>query len=74
MKFLSHPRVETRISHMAKNRNCAVSLVRNICLTYFDFPVMSLDIPIQPFVLNFSDTIIFNSILKIFDKFLSSER
>ena len=30
MKFLSHPRVETRISHMAKNRNCAVSLVRKI--------------------------------------------
>ena len=30
MKFLSHPRVETRISHTAKNRNCAVSLVRNI--------------------------------------------
>jgi hypothetical protein len=30
VKFLSHPRVETRISHTAKNRNCAVSLVRNI--------------------------------------------
>ena len=30
MRFLSHPRVETRISHTAKNRNCAVSLVRNI--------------------------------------------
>ena len=29
MKFLSHPRVETRISHTAKNRNCTVSLVRN---------------------------------------------
>ena len=29
MKFLSHSRVETRISHTAKNRNCAVSLVRN---------------------------------------------
>jgi hypothetical protein len=28
VKFLSHPRVETRISHTAKNRNCAVSLVR----------------------------------------------
>jgi hypothetical protein len=30
MKFLSHPWVETRIYHTAKNRNCAVSLVRNI--------------------------------------------
>jgi len=29
VKFLSHPGVETRISHTAKNRNCAVSLVRN---------------------------------------------
>jgi len=29
VKFLSHPRVETRISHTAKNRSCAVSLVRN---------------------------------------------
>jgi hypothetical protein len=28
VKFLSHPRVETRISHTAKNSNCAVSLVR----------------------------------------------
>jgi len=28
VKFLSHPRVETRLSHTAKNRNCAVSLVR----------------------------------------------
>ena len=32
MKFLSHPRVKTRISHTAKNRNCAVSLVRNVIL------------------------------------------
>ena len=28
VKFLFHPRVETRISHTAKNMNCAVSLVR----------------------------------------------
>jgi hypothetical protein len=28
VKLLSHPLVETRISHTAENRNCAVSLVR----------------------------------------------
>jgi len=33
VKFLSHPRVETRISHTAKNRICAVSLVRKGCPT-----------------------------------------
>jgi len=31
VKFLFHPPVETRICHTAKNRNCAVSLVRKKC-------------------------------------------
>ena len=33
VKFLSHPRVETRIYHTAKDRKCAVSLVRKELLT-----------------------------------------
>ena len=35
MKFLSHPRVETRISNATKNSNYAVSLVRNIGDDFF---------------------------------------
>jgi hypothetical protein len=35
MKFLTHPQIETRISHTAKNRNCAVSLVRNVDIAPF---------------------------------------
>ena len=36
MKFLSHPRVETNISHTAKNRKCAVSLLRKALSTDLD--------------------------------------
>ena len=35
VKFLSHPWVETMISRTAKNRNCDVSLVRNVYFTHF---------------------------------------
>ena len=34
VKFLSHPEVETRISHTAKNRNCAVSIVKTVLVDF----------------------------------------